>query len=142
VSRLPKLTDHAGLLGVIAAEAAFTDGDDWLDAVLRRLSSNRALLGKRLAAELLEIDWTPPGATYLAWLDCRRLARRQPGGDLSHPRPRCPESRARLRTRGRRLRSPQLRHKPEHLVETVRRMRHGADTSEHLHTDRLSEYAK
>ena len=31
------------------------------------------LLGERLAAELPEIGWTPPEATYLAWLDCRAL---------------------------------------------------------------------
>jgi cysteine-S-conjugate beta-lyase len=73
VARMPDLSDRAGLLGVIAAEAAFADGDAWLDAVLARLDANRALLGERLAAELPEVRWTPPAATYLAWLDCRAL---------------------------------------------------------------------
>ena len=72
-ARLPSLADHAGLLGVLAAEAAFADGDAWLDAVLARLDANRALLAELLAAELPGIRWTPPEATYLAWLDCRAL---------------------------------------------------------------------
>lgn len=71
--RLPALAEHAGLLGVIAAEAAFDDGDEWLDAVLAQLDTNRALLARLLAEYLPEIVWTPPQATYLAWLDCRPL---------------------------------------------------------------------
>jgi cystathionine beta-lyase len=73
VRRVPALTDRVGLLGVIAAEAAFTHGDRWLDAVRDQLSANRELLGDLLAAELPKITWTPPDASYLAWLDCRDL---------------------------------------------------------------------
>jgi cysteine-S-conjugate beta-lyase len=73
VARLPDLTDQAGLLGVLAAEAAFAEGDEWLDAVLAQLHANRSLLGERLAVEVPTIRWQPPGATYLAWLDCRAL---------------------------------------------------------------------
>lgn len=73
VAVLPPQSDHAGLLGVLAAEAAFADGDPWLDAVLARLDENRLLLGRRLEAELPEVRWTPPSGTYLAWLDCRAL---------------------------------------------------------------------
>jgi cystathionine beta-lyase len=74
VHRVPPLTDRVGLLGVIAAEAAFTYGDPWLDAVLDQLAANRRLLGDLLAADLPKIKWTPPEASYLAWLDCRELA--------------------------------------------------------------------
>ena len=73
VARLPSQADHCGLLGVVAAEAAFADGDAWLDAVLEQLDANRALLGERLAEALPGVAWTPPEATYLAWLDCRAL---------------------------------------------------------------------
>jgi len=72
-SRLPPQSDHAGLLGVLAAEAAFVDGDAWLDGVLLQLDRNRSLLGTLLAEQLPAVQWTPPQATYLAWLDCRRL---------------------------------------------------------------------
>jgi len=73
VRRLPPLTDRVGILGVVAAEAAFTAGDRWLDAVQAQLAANRTLLDQLLAAELPEIAWRPPEASYLAWLDCRAL---------------------------------------------------------------------
>jgi cysteine-S-conjugate beta-lyase len=73
VARLPDLRDQVGLLGILAAEAAFTEGDEWLEAVLDQLDANRSLLGERLAAELPAIHWRPPEASYLAWLDCRAL---------------------------------------------------------------------
>lgn len=73
VRRLPHLSVRAGLLGVLASEAAFAEGDLWLDAVLAQLRRNRTLLGDRLATELPRVTWTPPQATYLAWLDCRGL---------------------------------------------------------------------
>jgi cystathionine beta-lyase len=73
VARLPDLTDQVGLLGVLAAEAAFAEGEEWLDAVLAQLDSNRSLLAELLAAEVPAIRWRPPSATYLAWLDCRAL---------------------------------------------------------------------
>ena len=73
VARMPPLHEHAGLLGVLAAEAAFVDGDAWLDAVLAQLDDNRTQLATALAQRLPEISWTPPAATYLAWLDCTGL---------------------------------------------------------------------
>jgi cysteine-S-conjugate beta-lyase len=73
VARLPDLTDQVGLLGILAAEAAFAEGDAWLDAVLAQLDANRSLLEERLAAVLPAIRWRPPCASYLAWLDCRPL---------------------------------------------------------------------
>ena len=74
VGRMPSLHEHAGLLGVIAAEAAFEDGEPWLDAVIGQLAANRDQLGRDLAETLPEISWRPPQATYLAWLDCTGLA--------------------------------------------------------------------
>jgi cystathionine beta-lyase len=73
VQRVPLLTDRVGLLGVIAAEAAFTHGDRWLDAVRAQLAANRKLLDELLEAELPKIKWAPPQASYLAWLDCAEL---------------------------------------------------------------------
>ena len=73
VRRMPPLHEHAGLLGTIAAEAAFEHGDPWLDAVIETLSANRDQLARDLTARLPEIAWTMPQATYLAWFDCRGL---------------------------------------------------------------------
>jgi cysteine-S-conjugate beta-lyase len=73
VTRIGPQHDHASLLGEIAAEIAFGDGDDWLDAVISQLDRNRAQLQTDLAAQLPQIHWRPPQATYLAWLDCTAL---------------------------------------------------------------------
>lgn len=73
--RMPtSMTVQASLFGVIAAEAAFTSGDEWLDAAIRRLDGNRALLRELLARHLPEVGWTPHEASYLAWLDFRKLS--------------------------------------------------------------------
>jgi len=73
VERMPSLHEHAGLLGVIAAEAAFDDGDEWLDAVIGQLAANRDQLDGDLADKLPGVAWRAPQATYLAWLDCTGL---------------------------------------------------------------------
>jgi cystathionine beta-lyase len=73
VERVPSLHEHAGLLGVLAAEAAFDRGDEWLDAVIEQLAANRDQLARDLADKLPEVSWRPPHATYLAWLDCTGL---------------------------------------------------------------------
>jgi cysteine-S-conjugate beta-lyase len=73
VERLPPTSDHVGLFGVIAAQAAFDSGDEWLDAVLAQLDVNRRVLGQELAQHLPGVHFNPPQATYLAWLDCGEL---------------------------------------------------------------------
>ena len=76
--RLAALREHVGLLGLLAAEVAFTHCDGWLDAILDQLARNRELLGALLDERLPAIRWDPPQASYLAWLDCRALGL---GGD-------------------------------------------------------------
>jgi len=74
LARVPaEVSFGAGLFGVIAAEAAFRQGVPWLDSLLVGLDGNRRLLADLLAADLPEVGYEPPQATYLAWLDCTRL---------------------------------------------------------------------
>ena len=73
LDRLPPLASAAGILGTLAAEAAFAAGDEWLDAVLAQLDANRSQLGAELATKLPGVRWTEPAGTYLAWLDFRPL---------------------------------------------------------------------
>lgn len=74
IAELPaEMSFGAGLLGVIAGEAALRYGGSWLDALLCGLDANRALLGDLLATHLPAVGYRPPEATYLAWLDCRPL---------------------------------------------------------------------
>jgi cystathionine beta-lyase len=63
----------ASTLGVLANTAAYDAGGPWLDGVLTYLDGNRRLLAELLTERLPEVGYRPPEATYLAWLDCRRL---------------------------------------------------------------------
>jgi cystathionine beta-lyase len=58
-------------LGVVAAVAAYTDGDPWLASLLERLDQLRTLLGELLAEHLPLARMRPLEATYLVWLDAR-----------------------------------------------------------------------
>jgi cysteine-S-conjugate beta-lyase len=69
----PSVRWHAGQFGVLAAIAAFSEGEPWLDLLLVTLGNRRARLGALLADRLPAIRWHPPEATYLAWLDCRTV---------------------------------------------------------------------
>jgi cystathionine beta-lyase len=60
------------ILGLAAAQAAWTEGDDWLAAALAHFGRQRQRLADLLAG-LPALRWHPPEGTYLAWLDCRRL---------------------------------------------------------------------
>lgn len=61
------------LMAVTATVAAWTDGDAWLDAVIDVVDENRHALTALLAEHLPGTRYTPPAATYLAWVDCRAL---------------------------------------------------------------------
>ena len=74
LARLPPETPyHAGHLGVLAARAAFREGDAWLASTLAILDRNRALLGELLREHMPSVRYVPPQAGYLAWLDCAAL---------------------------------------------------------------------
>ena len=63
----------AAQLGVVASVAAFTSARPWLDAMLAQLDENRTLLTRLLAESLPAVGCVPPEASFLTWLDCRRL---------------------------------------------------------------------
>ena len=63
--------DSWSTLGVVAALAAYDQGDPWLSALVQRLDEQRTLLAELLAAELPLARMRPVEGTYLAWLDLR-----------------------------------------------------------------------
>lgn len=65
--------DGANPFAIAAAEAAWSRGDDWLDALLAYLAGTRDFVAERLRARLPAIRLVPPQAGYLLWLDCRAL---------------------------------------------------------------------
>ena len=74
VSRFPAdIRWRIGHFGVIAAVAAFTAGEGWLDQLLATLDHRRTLLSDLLSQRLPMLSWHPPEATFLAWLNCAGL---------------------------------------------------------------------
>jgi cystathionine beta-lyase len=81
LARMPEEVSHGpSHLGVLAHTVALNEGEAWLDTLLAGLSANRDLLGQLIAEHLPLAGYTPPGGTYLAWLDCRALGLDEPGG--------------------------------------------------------------
>ncbi|MBI1259654.1 MAG: putative C-S lyase [Chloroflexi bacterium] len=60
-------------LAYTAAEAAYRDGQPWLDEVLAYLQGNRDALVEFVREKLPEVSITQPEGTYLDWIDCRAL---------------------------------------------------------------------
>ena len=61
-----------------AAIAAFTQGEEWLDALREYLAENRETVRRFLKDEIPDVSLVPAHATYLLWLDCRKII-----GDVS-----------------------------------------------------------
>lgn len=73
-----KVLDHVhvgagNIFGFVAAEAAYTYGDDWLNQLMEYLAGNLRLLQEFITKHLPIIRVIPPQATYLIWLDCSEL---------------------------------------------------------------------
>ena len=65
------LVGWVNLMGLAAAQAAYRDGQEWLDQLLPYLEANRDFLFDYVRRELNGIRMAKPEGTYLAWLDCR-----------------------------------------------------------------------
>jgi cystathionine beta-lyase len=62
---------RTSLLGLHASAAAFEHGADWLAGAVAAIEESSALLESLLASHLPGVGYTPPSASYLAWLDFR-----------------------------------------------------------------------
>lgn len=67
------ITGDISILGIVAMEAAFRHGDEWLAQVLDYIHGNYLFLRDYLSARIPRIKLMPMEGTYLAWLDCRGL---------------------------------------------------------------------
>src|SRR4029078_5802407 len=74
LARLPASCQYgAGLFGVLASLAAWDSGADWLDALLGQLDHASTEFGRLLRERVPGASYTPPEASYLAWVDCAGL---------------------------------------------------------------------
>jgi len=65
------IVPHVNILGLVAAQAAYAEGGEWLEELLKYLTGNRDTILDYVARNLPGLGATVPEATYLAWLDCR-----------------------------------------------------------------------
>ncbi len=63
----------ANPFSMTAFEAAYRDGEAWLEALLTYLTATRDFVSSYLATKLPQIKLIAPEGTYLLWLDCRAL---------------------------------------------------------------------
>ncbi|MCU6214654.1 MalY/PatB family protein [Enterobacter bugandensis] len=61
------------VLALTAHIAAYQQGEPWLDALRRYLEENLLYIAQELNSALPKLNWQPPEATYLAWIDLRPL---------------------------------------------------------------------
>ncbi|MBL8445232.1 MAG: PatB family C-S lyase [Zoogloeaceae bacterium] len=73
------LVSAPNVLGLVATEAAYRDGNPWRLALLDYLRGNCARVMSAVAA-MPGLSTTAPEATYLAWIDCRASGLADPAG--------------------------------------------------------------
>ncbi|CAH0440564.1 MalY/PatB family protein [Ralstonia pseudosolanacearum] len=61
------------LLGMVATEAAFTHGADWVDELVAYIAQNQRHFAERINALDAGLKVIDMEALYLAWIDCRAL---------------------------------------------------------------------
>ena len=67
---------HVGMgnvFGYTALEAAYYNGEEWLDELLKYLADNIKYVSDYLKSEIPQIKLIPVESTYLLWLDCREM---------------------------------------------------------------------
>lgn len=62
-----------GSFGVVALQAAYDHGEDWLEQTLAYLQGNLQYLETYVGEHVPQISVVRPEGTFLVWLDCRRL---------------------------------------------------------------------
>ncbi|MDY3060747.1 MAG: MalY/PatB family protein [Fusobacterium sp.] len=60
---------NGNLFGYVAAEAAYTYGEEWLSGAIATIKGNYEYMVKELAEKLPQVKVTPLEGTYLSWLD-------------------------------------------------------------------------
>lgn len=67
------ITPDTNVLGLVALEAAYRHGDEWLSQLLDYLKDNLEFLMKYFEEKIPQVKVIKPEGTYLVWLDFRKL---------------------------------------------------------------------
>ncbi len=63
----------ANVFGIVASEAAYKHGEEWLEQLLKYIQGNVDFLIEYMDEKMPEIRPVKPEGTYLVWLDCRGM---------------------------------------------------------------------
>ncbi|MFX1379268.1 MAG: MalY/PatB family protein [Promethearchaeota archaeon] len=61
------------VFGIVALVAAYNEGEDWLNQVMKYIKDNFQFLKEYVHENLPNVDFIDPEGTYLAWLDFNNL---------------------------------------------------------------------
>ncbi|WZL74342.1 pyridoxal phosphate-dependent aminotransferase [Clostridiaceae bacterium 35-E11] len=61
--------------GIVALIAAYNDGEEWLDQVLKYLENNVDFMETFIQQKIPEVKFVRPEGTYLSWLDFRTVTK-------------------------------------------------------------------
>ena len=70
------------IFGTVASAAAYSQGHEWLDALLEYIDHNIDFVEDYCQKMIPEIIPVQPEATYMIWLDCRKFG--MTGKELQH----------------------------------------------------------
>jgi len=68
----------SNIFGLTAAEAAYSKGEPWLDALLDYIRGNLKTLEEYLTEKIPELEVFPVEGTYLPWINCGKLCLEDP----------------------------------------------------------------
>ncbi|MBK8048962.1 MAG: putative C-S lyase, partial [Anaerolineales bacterium] len=78
------IVPHVNILGMTAAEAAYTHCNEWLLALRAYLTANRDFAVRFIEEHLPQVKTTVPEATYLLWLDLNNAGLGNTPADILH----------------------------------------------------------
>ena len=64
---------QSNIMGIIACQAAYENGEDWLKQLKEYLKANLEFVRNYIHTSLKELSLVEPEGTYLIWIDCRKL---------------------------------------------------------------------
>ena len=64
---------QSNIMGIIACQAAYENGDEWLKELKAYLKSNYFFVKEYINNNIPKLTVIEPEGTYLIWVDCRRL---------------------------------------------------------------------
>jgi cysteine-S-conjugate beta-lyase len=73
---------NGNIFGNTASIAAYSHGHEWLDSLLDYIDNNVEFVKDYCSKMIPEIIPVPPEATYMIWLDCRKMG--MPGKELQN----------------------------------------------------------